>query len=490
MASAQAAKAMVEPAKSVEVRVSKFCGDCHRLPNPLSFNRDRWHFEVKRGYEFYAKSGRQDLDVPPLNDTLTFFRSRAPEKLEYPNSPEAPGPPPVKFTLENLTLENGIGILPEIASLKWVQLSPSERSVLLATDMRYGQVVAIDVARQDRQAPQLLAQLRNPGRVEVCDLDGDGINEILVADLASYMPSDHERSRLVMLRRTASSPSYEEVDLFSEMGRISDVRAAHLDQDGKLDLIIAEFGWRDVGRLLIAKNASTEDKLHFDLRAIDDRPGAISLSTFDFAGSKSPDILALFSQEIESLHRYRTQNDRLVPSKIWGAEDLTFGCAELTVVDLNQDGLQDILFTNGDAFDNSYLSPWHGVQWLENKGGDNFEYHRITEMPGAYAAQAGDFDRDGKLDIVVCSRLPASLLPEQIPRIASVVFLRQTEVGQFARTTLEWDAPYYPSLAVGDFDENGWLDFAVAAGPFSAEPRQSSGDSSFMKVWWNSPPAE
>jgi hypothetical protein len=56
---------------------------------------------------------------------------------------------------------------------------------------------------------------------------------------------------------------------------------------------------------------------------------------------------------------------------------------------MNHDGLMDILFTNGDAFD--YLPPrprpWHSVQWLENKGNHTFEHHPIGKFEGGRRRQ-------------------------------------------------------------------------------------------------------
>ena len=46
-------------------------------------------------------------------------------------------------------------------------------------------------------------------------------------------------------------------------------------------------------------------------------------------------------------------------------------------MDLNGDGKLDVLYTNGDILDEPYLlKPYHGIQWLENKGDLKFEHHR------------------------------------------------------------------------------------------------------------------
>ena len=76
------------------------------------------------------------------------------------------------------------------------------------------------------------------------------------------------------------------------------------------------------------------------------------------------------------------------------------------MVDMDQDSDTDILYTNGDTFDNSYVNASHGIQWLENLGNLDFDYHRLADMTGAYCALAGDIDLDGDLDVIAAASLP------------------------------------------------------------------------------------
>jgi hypothetical protein len=108
------------------------------------------------------------------------------------------------------------------------------------------------------------------------------------------------------------------------------------------------------------------------------------------------------------IHANRFENDGRGNFKshlIWGSTNEDYGSSGIRLVDLNQDGKVDILYTNGDAFD--YLPPrprpWHSVQWLENKGNFKFEHHAIGLFPGASAAVAADLGGDGDLDVAAVS---------------------------------------------------------------------------------------
>ncbi len=471
--------------RDTESRIVAFCGDCHATPRAESFPRDRWHYGVKKGYEFYARSGRTDLDPPPLHLTIDYFRSRAPEQPVFPEPEEAETELHASFTLEKLPLDRNAEFLPEISHLRWTRLGPDEDSVLLACDMRIGYVAAVDL-RDPRPRLRVLAELDNPCHVEPCDLDGDQAIDLVVADQGGYRPYDHHRGRVVWLRRQDEEDSFEEIVLASGLARAVDVRPADFDADGDLDLIVAEFGWYRAGGIVLLRNvAAPGERPLFERDELDRRPGTIHVPVHDFNHDGRPDFAALVSQEYECVDVFINRGDAPFNQyTLWAGPDLTFGSSGIELVDLDQDGDMDVLYTNGDAWDNNYANPSHGVQWLENRGRLEFAYHRLTDMPGACRALPGDIDLDGDLDIVAVAWLPPDVKPASVAAtsLGSILCLEQTEPGVFVRHTLEKGSPYYATLELADFDNDGDLDFAVATGPHVASTRQ---ESYWLAVWWN-----
>jgi len=475
--------------RSFALQIEAFCGDCHGTPGAENYPRDAWHAKVRRGYEYYARSGRTDLHPPPLHQTVAYYRSLAPERIVLPQPPEAQTSPGVTFVTQPVHLHYKTDVQPGIANLRWADLEQAGNPVLLACDMRRGDISAWDL-RDPEPRPRILAQLDNPCHVEPCDLDGDRLIDLVVADLGSVRAGDHDRGRVVWLRRRQEPGDYETIVIMAGLGRVANVQPVDIDGDGDLDLIVAEFGYYKTGKIALLRNtAAAGDRPQFQLEVVDPRPGASHIAVHDLNDDGRPDFLALVSQEHEWLATFLNQGkDPFHRHTIWAAPDNTFGLTGFQLVDLNQDGSVDILFTNGDTFDDQYVKPSHGVQWLENLGDQQFAYRRLTDLPGAHCARAGDFDLDGDLDVLAVSWLhdqpyPVSAVSEPM---ASIVYLEQTAAGTFARHTLEVGFPCHATLEVADFDNDGDLDFAVGW-----QLSQKWRDLPLITVWWNqtrSPP--
>jgi len=143
------------------------------------------------------------------------------------------------------------------------------------------------------------------------------------------------------------------------------------------------------------------------------------------------------------------------------------------VVDLDGDGDLDVLYTNGDTFDSQMIKPEHSVQWLENQGTYPFRRHVVARISGAYRALAADLDRDGDLDIVACSNTGYVNVKQN-----SLIWFEQQPDHSFVRHDLEYVPHMHIAMDVGDFDGNGWTDFAV--GHFGTRTTRA-----WITIWWN-----
>src|SRR5690606_22670473 len=102
-----------------------------------------------------------------------YFRSHAPQRLQFPAAEEDPQAAAVRFTVQRVDWPRNHRVWPAISHLKWVRLHPDREPVLLVCDMRDGTVAALDLRRGEVNR-QVLARLEHPCHVEVCDLEGNG----------------------------------------------------------------------------------------------------------------------------------------------------------------------------------------------------------------------------------------------------------------------------------------------------------------------------
>ncbi|RPI86355.1 MAG: VCBS repeat-containing protein, partial [Planctomycetaceae bacterium] len=279
----------------------------------------------------------------------------------------------------------------------------------------------------------------------------------------SFLPQDHQKGRVVWLRRLPDG-GFDPRVILDGVGRVADVEPADFDGDGDLDLVVAEFGWRKTGRILLLEQLpGTDGAPAFDRQVVDGRHGAIHVPVVDLNGDGRPDFIALVSQEHEIIEAFlNTGEMRFSRQTIFAGNDPAYGSTGIQAVDFDGDGDVDVLATNGDMFDTFYIKPYHGIRWLENVGEFPWKEHALAEMPGVHRALAGDLDGDGDLDIVATSLLPANIAGNQVrPDFNAVMWLEQTEPGKFEAHGLLKAHGRFLALELGDFDDDGDLDFAI-----------------------------
>jgi hypothetical protein len=477
--------------EKVRGRVEKFCGDCHVMPRPSSLARDHWEKDVNMGFRLYGESGRTDLEIPPYEEVLKYFEYQAPEQLQFPAEIADYRDTDLSFEQASVRLPGQRP--PGITNVAWIELAggPSARA-LVYCDIGTGAVNAFwpsADASSETPAVRRLATLFQPVHVEPCDLDQDGVTDLLVCDIGEFDANDSEIGRVVWLRQDPQTHQFTAVDLKSGMSRVADARTADFDADGDPDVLVAEFGWRKTGRITLLENlgASADDAgtapaaPTFQAREIDSRHGAVHIPVIDFDDDGDLDFVVLFSQEHECVEVFLNDGAGSFEQRVlWRAPDPAYGSCGIELVDLDADGDTDVLLSNGDSFDRG-PKPYHGVQWLENRGEFAFEHHHLCHLPGVMAAKAGDFDGDGDLDVAAAALLAGPTSRQlRSSALPSIVILRQGSDGSFTPTRVENSVHTHATLLTDDFNRDGRADFVV--GNLLREAADVQSD---LTIWYN-----
>jgi hypothetical protein len=455
--------AFLDPSlEASHAEVERTCSACHGYPPPEIFPKVDWPREVTRGFGFIRASKSKE-PVPSIARVTNYYQNRAPETLPLLEQSKPGTPFGVQFERKGYRDEN-IPLVPAIANVRFVHLTDKTRLDVVACDMVSGKVMLLKPYEPSAR-PRIIDQtISNPAHAEVVDLDRDGINDLIVANLGIAYPSEDRLGSVVWLRGQ-SDGNFKKFTLADKLCRVTDVQAADFDGDGDLDLVVAEFGREVNGSILWLENRTKDrDTPVFVPSTLEARPGASHVPVADLNGDGRPDFVAMISQEHETVIAFVNQGNRQFDKQvIYQAPHPGFGSTGIQLVDLDHDGDLDVLMTNGDTLDADLLRPYHGIQWLENTGTYPFRYHHLTSMYGVSRAVAADFDGDGDLDIVATSFMPGPFYRELCHELNldAVIVLEQTRPGQFVRHSLETDTCDHASCDVGDFDGDGKLDFVT-----------------------------
>lgn len=462
--------------------IQGFCSSCHLCPDPDVLTKESWRMQIPREYAHYEQSQHKQLRVPPLSEAIQYFVSQAPEIHVLPLQIANPLPGPVAFRKQEIQ-DAVTNPLPGVSDLNWV---PNKKGAgeLLITDLGSGEIGRVRFPA-GKPAFHPLAKLSHPAHIERVDLNRDQSDDYLIADLGSFGPEDHDRGKVILLQFDKETQNYQPHALQEGLGRVADAKAADLDGDGSLDIIVSEFGWRNTGRLLYLKNISpSKTDLKFALQVLDERHGASHTLITDFNQDGLLDFVTLFSQEHEIIVAFLNQGEgRFKKETVYQASDPAYGSSSISLVDLDQDGDLDLLYTNGDTMDSFELRPSHSLQWLENTGSFPFRHHRIAPLTGAYCATHGDFDGDGDIDLAACTMT----WDYQEPR-NTVVWYEQQKPGEFIPHPLDYSRGQHAVIESGDFDADGDLDLAV--GNFEPRETDQTAPAEWFSIWWNDGPAQ
>lgn len=446
------------------------CGSCHQYADPSMLPGNVWAQGVlpKMGWRFgilsdtldlnrqineqeeYAKGVR--LGVYPGQPTL--HRQDWLKIVRYyaENAPDSLSETPTNAVPTDLTL---FRIKPleksPPALVTWLHHDPKQNTVLAG--MRSGMVYRFD-GRGQRIDSLRADSPPSDGRVLA-----DGSVELLQMGIMD--PNDDSAGSWVRLRR-GQSPQV----LIPNLRRPVSIQFGDLNKDGREDALVSQFGHL-TGRLSWFENGPNG----YRERIIDAAPGARQALIRDMNGDGWPDVVALLTQGDEQIAVFLNNNGSFVKTTVRRFPPM-WGSSSLDLTDVDRDGDMDLVVTNGDNADFSYvLKPYHGVRLLLNVGQGRFIDQFTYPMHGATQALARDFDQDGDTDIAAIAFFPDFT----IRPVQTFVYLENTGNLQFRpRTFAGADRGRWLTMTAADVDRDGDDDLLLGSFFKSVTPMPQS----------------
>ncbi|MCX8108743.1 MAG: VCBS repeat-containing protein, partial [Verrucomicrobiae bacterium] len=286
-------------------------------------------------------------------------------------------------------------------------------------------------------------------------------NGIYVVCIGSFLPTEVYCAELIFLPRLENGFGPKQV-ILSGLPRATQIKFADFNRDGLEDFVLCMFGNR-TGRFSWFENLGGGS---YREHVLGNKSGAMVCEVHDFNGDLNPDIALLMSQELEQLIILLNDGNGNFHSEEVFREPPVFGHSNFQMVDFNRDGRLDILVCNGD--NGEYDSPtkyYHAIRiWLAREA---TTYEKVWEFPlnGAYGAFARDYDGDGDLDIAAISYFPDWI---NSPRESFVYLENQGQFNFTASTFPECISGHWIVMDSGDLDADGDADIVLgcyAAGP-------------------------
>lgn len=446
--------------------LSKFhCASCHKYPDPAQLPTEYWvnsvlpNMSYRLGVgdyfgELMSKSSDESnlilengiYQTSPLlhqkdwEKIVEFYKNNSPK--EFPKIPSKIVPELTAFKVQNIDYKGNEIIMS--------QFDPVQNSIFIS------EAVSKDLFELKSSEKKSL----NPGnKFPIVDFDNHSKYGKVWLEIGNMNPNDLKQGKL----RTANKV------LLDSLKRPVDLLLADMNGDKTDDFVISSFG-NHLGSL------SWYDGLNFTKHPLLELPGARVSYFIDLDHDGLKDVLALMTQARESIVFFKNKGKGEFEMQNLLEFLPNYGSSYFEMADIDLDNDLDIIYTNGDNADLSItLKPYHGLRIFVNDGKNNFTEKYFYPQNGASKVLARDFDMDGDLDLASISYFPDHTKSESF-----LFFENKGNIKFEVKTLSNFSKIKILTLDAGDFDKDGDLDIVLGGFDRSLEANSRKSKNVFV----------
>ncbi|WP_276504320.1 FG-GAP repeat domain-containing protein [Terrimonas pollutisoli] len=446
-----------------EILARDYCQRCHLFPSPELLDKKTWIEGVlpnmawrlgirENGSNPYADLVPQEekiirkLGVYPEATLIPHSDWLAIKKFYEELSPSQPLPQKKEFPHPALLSHFATKLIN-------FENNPLPQTTLLKYDKHTSQLFVGD-AKKNLYILNTKFKLKESWQTDSAptDIDFPKKGKPRLLTIGDFNPSDQKNGRLATMDTASVLP---EGGVFIEsLCRPVQFAVDDLNEDKKDDALICGFG-NHTGKLAWydGMNPGKENVL----KAL---PGARCAIIRDMNNDNRPDIVVLMAQAYEQVSIFYNQGKGKFTEKKVLEFPPVYGVIYFELADFNKDGFQDIILTNGDNWDFSTTRKnFHGIRIFLNDSNDNFTEKWFYPMYGACKAIARDFDKDGNLDIAAIAFFSDDEKPEN-----SFVYLSNNGNLDFSPYAVpRAGLGKWLTMEAGDFDRDGDIDLVLGS---------------------------
>lgn len=378
----------------------KYCASCHRYPSPELLDKHTWETGVlpqmapKLGMHFamgmYYADKKAVISWNGWQKIIAYYKRMAPQRLTLPKHKDS-----VDMAIFDVKLPARASIAKTPAMTCMVKFDTVSKTLYTAD-------AANNLLLWDTGLKSKLVRIM-PSPVAAASFfkTADGKSRGVFTCIGVLPPNDYLMGSLQQL--TTSGRNVDSTLIADKLPRSVYTTRGDFNNDGLQDYLVCGYG-NTRGALILVEQQHDHT---FKKKIIRGMPGAIQLETGDFNHDGWLDIMCLFAQGDEGVWLFTNDQHGGFTSRNLLRFPPVYGSNSFRLVDVNNDGQMDIVYTCGDNADYStILKPYHGVYVFANQGNYNFKQTWFYPINGASKVMAADFDGDGDQDLAVIAFFP------------------------------------------------------------------------------------